>query len=1088
MKQLYTLKSILVLVCIATSFSGLAQTSQTARLTKTTIYYGDWQGEAASGTPTKYKHHYYNEQNLLVGTTDIVPQIKDSETTLEVEKAGDLIPETFTSYTYNKEGLLLSIRERSFKVHDGYYRSWTDYKDIETYEYDTAGQMTLKTTTSSTTEYSWQNGNIVEERNFSLKGEWQNTAKYSNFLEGFKNCPQAVFKTGKYSSSNKIGEYVYDEQGRILSYSEYNIVNPVKDEEGNITSAEKGTLYSLEEYTYEGDLLTSKITSYWNNAQAALVPSSKTENVRVEEGIKTTNYSYVANKETWSIFGSAIVNTEGEYSTDFAPCNLSATQIENETNTILLSCDACESASADAIWNVFRNGVKIGEASAENGKISYTDANLKNGTYCYFIQYATASATDGFNVTTPVDIQVSTDLAAVSNIRVSYKGQVSEGSGTETKLYDVAQVTWDAPNTEMKVVGYNVYTDIKYYQTNPYPVNESTLLSATDCEVKWEAQEQASHTIYVEAVYEFGKKRSEAFAFVVEMPSEEKVETIYTLGDVMGETDENKISKVEKFYYDAGNKLISSATGAYMIGDDESTPEVESEGDILPYDFTLYDYNENKQLTQVRTRKYGVYSGYDKAWADFDIVETYEYNDEGKLSKKTDKARSYSYTWEGNNMVREIETVVSSGSMTYDITYSNFLEGVDNFPQYAIKNAPYSSNQRIFEYTYDDELRLVRSVAYKYGEKQTDESGNVVAIEKGAVDYEETWTYTDGKLMLYEKNIWKSNKNAFEPRIKKVYTETELGMREDTHSYSVGIWTKSGTPKITATTKHYPQTAVTKATLTETAPNTIKISCTVPELTFGSPTYNVLRNGVVVGQLSGYGKTVTFTETEVPNGTWSYFIQAADELHNVGINVSNVLTYSPATELPAVEKIREVENGLTEEGDYHLIIEWEAPESSFTILGYNVYNNIKAYTTNPSPVNGLAVISDTNYTFQWSPEANQEQTIYVETIYSVGKVKSAPFVVKLNGGAVGIQNAYTEKKMRCEGHILKVSAPYSTLNIYSTNGALVGSSNKEITNYEETLNQDSTEQHIDLSYLPTGVYIVKLTTKTGVETLKFFKK
>ena len=143
-----------------------------------------------------------------MGTTDIVPQIKDSETTLEVEKAGDLIPETFTSYTYNKEGLLLSIRERSFKVHDGYYRSWTDYKDIETYEYDTAGQMTLKTTTSSTTEYSWQDGNIVEERNFSLKGEWQNTAKYSNFLEGFKNCPQAVFKTGKYSSSNKIGEYV----------------------------------------------------------------------------------------------------------------------------------------------------------------------------------------------------------------------------------------------------------------------------------------------------------------------------------------------------------------------------------------------------------------------------------------------------------------------------------------------------------------------------------------------------------------------------------------------------------------------------------------------------------------------------------------------------------------------------------------------------------------------------------------------------------------------------------------------------------------------------------------------------------------
>lgn len=1081
MKQLYLQKSFVLFLCLATFLTGYAQTKETVRLTQTATYYGDWQGEAESGTPTKYKHHYYNEHNLLVGTVELVPQVKDSETTLEIEKEGDQIPERFTVYDYDKDGNLLSIRERSFTIHDGYYRSWTDFKDLETYSYDAEGNLSKKTTTSSISEYLWNEGNIVEERNFALEGDWNYTIVYSDFLEGFKNCPKASFKTGKYSSSNKIGEYIYDEKGRVLQFTEYDFLNPVKDEAGNIVSAEKGNPYSQETYTYDGELMTSKIISYWNKAQEKLVPSTKTENVQVEGKIKTTNYTYVASKDSWSIFGSPVIYTDAEYTGTCVPSNFSATQLDGETNTILLSCDKPEAVGDEALWYVFRNGVKIGEATVENGKISYKDALLKNGTYCYFIQYASTERPDGVNTTTPIEIEVRTDLPHVSNIRAAYKGQVVEGSGKETKQYNVALVEWDAPETDLKILGYNVYTDIKYYHTNPYPVNGSTLLSATQSEVKWETSEKASHTIYVEAVYEFGKKRSEPFAFVVEGMAQRKVETIYTLGDIMGDTQDNKISKVEKFYYDAHNNLVCSATGAYLMGDDTDTPEVETEGDILPYDFTIYDYNEKQQLVKVRTRKYGVYSGYDKAWNDFDEVESYEYNAEGKLCKKTDKARSYAYTWEGNNMVREVETVVSSGSMTYDITYSKFLEGVDNLPQYAVKNAPYSSNQRIFEYTYDEQLRLVRSVAYKYGNKELDEEGNIISVEKGTIDYEEIWVYTDDELTLYEKNIWKNNKNTYEPRIKKVYTKTELGMREDTYSYSVGIWTKSGTPKITDTTKHYVQTAVTKFTLTETAPNTIKITCTIPELTFGSPTYNIFRNGIVIGQASGYGNTVTFVDKDVPNGTWDYFIQAADNFHNIGINISDIKTYQPATELPAVKSIREVENMQAEDGDYHLTVEWDAPETDFTILGYNIYTNIMSYTKNPSPVNGPTVFTDRSYTFQWSSAVSTKQTIYVETVYNIGKVKSAPFEVNLNGNAVGVINTSVKKGVQFENNTLKVSEQYYTVKIYNLNGVCVGSS-------QDSFASTAGEKSISLSELPIGIYTIRLTSADGIETIKVLKK
>ncbi len=1080
MKKRYLKNWMAALCCFlaATAVSAQNAETQNETLTQVVTYYGDWQGTDTQGnTPTKIKHHYYDGQNHLVATAELVPVLVDSETTYEEEIPGTQLPERFTQYHYNENGQLTKVTERIYKVNDGYFRAWTDAQEIESYSYGEDGKPARKVTTSRTYEYKWEGENLVEETTISVNGNWIVTATFSDFLEGHTNCPKTVLKTGLYSNNQVVGEYVYDGRGRVLSYTEYAHANPVTDENGRVIKADKGEPVEKTEYTYQGSLMTLQLNSYWDTNTQSYIPKSKTEHAQVADGVKSTSYNYNSVKQTWAKGGTPFVTTKADYNGKYAPTDFNLTYVDGGINHFSLNCTAPE-AAAGAVWKVFRNGVEIGTAAVDGTAVTFEEKGIKNGDYTYFIQCVPAENLGGLNVTTPINVTMATPLAGVNNIRFAQKEQQIEGEGLNALVYNVVEVSWEKPTTELEVLGYNIYTDVKYYHTNPTPVNGPEPITDTKYELRWEANDEKAHSIYVEAVYAYGKKRSAAQGFVFDSQTTEAVKAVYSLGHVMGSAGDDFVNKTENYYYDTNGRIIAVYRSSGLLGDDPETAEVEQTGEQVPYYFRIYDYNEAGQLTTVRQRKYGMYSGYDKVWGDYTVARQYEYDAEGRVTRESDlgdTGHDYVYTWDGNNLVKKVEYSVYPTNALYEIMYSDFVPGADNLPRYAVKDSKQTYNQKIFEYTYDEENRLVYTAVFNIAEKGTDTEGNFYAT-KGTPDYEEKYTYEDGRLVLYEKNKWKTKLEAYAPTNKTEYVKTEMGIRAFAYTCTNDQWTSDGTSKVEAIGDYHQGTAVTDLKIKETAPNKVQLTAKTPKNTFGTPVYNVYRNGVVVGQAKASGNKLTFNEEEVPNGEWVYFIQASDNgLANVGLYSSEPVVYSVNTPLPAVTAIEVLTNGMTDEDRYQLVVAWEAPQHELNLKGYNIYTNIKESTKNPAPDNGVGFFTDPTYTFDWGADTDVEKQIYVETVYSIGKARSEAFTVTLESGKLsGISAVEVPATVCIQGSCLYIDGAYDRLDVYAANGMAVTRANGA--------------QSVDLSALPAGVYVVRLAAGAGAETFKVVKK
>ena len=1066
------LKNVALLMGLLLPLSVMAV--NVGKKTKAVYSYGAMDS-VYSVTPTSVVRSYYDVNNRLARVVEADIMLADHDQTLEVEYPGQEVPRLYSIYDYDANGQLLKVRTRKYGLYSGHDKAWAGFVDAETYEYDADGNMVKKTDVTYITHYVWENGNLKEEiAYYTADGKWSSTIKYISFAEDEVNMPTAALFSDKWKNAWYY-EYEYDKAGNKTVSSQYKVKNAEKDENGVVIGGEKGVMYAQTISTYVDGVLTEQLNGFWNNSADSLNPDSKTVYAVSGDTTAVSNYRYYNGK--WSVFGGVKKHVAGVVDNATAPTGLSVKKVANTTNTLQLTATAPANATSEG-WNVYRNGMLVGEARLADGLLTYQDTLVKNGAWDYFIQQG-----DG-NTSEVVEVTLDTELPAIDGVKIL------KNSANATGDYEVI-IAWTKPNTTLPILGYNVYADIQDYETNPIPENGTSAIPVevtTDTLVWLAAEENLNRTIHIEVVYNIGKVKGQAIPVVLqkeELPLMTKV--IMTMGDAMGMGSDNSASKAEVYYYDNTNKLARKMIYGKLTGTDPDDPDqIYGAGDWIPMTYTAYDYNEKGQLVKTRFRQYGVFSGYNRAWNEFEEEGAFGYDEEGRMTNGSYEAnRMYYYKYDGDNVIQETYSN-NSGIIIYHKYYSNFVEGLVNCPQYAFANSPYglTTNDRIYEYSYDKEGRMDTCRVYKYDNSTIikDDEGNVIGAEKGTPDYEEIWTYEDGILLKYEKNVWKSGKKAYEGKTRTEYTLTPMGTQAVTWSYSVGIWAKGGTSQVTWDVPFSGKSISNlEAKMVEGKVNTVELTAEAPAGYPNNTVWNVFRNGSKIGQATAKRTSLSFVDENVPNGHWDYFIQVEDQHTAMGVNVSNVVELDIYTELPPVTDIRVVSNQLNEVKDYELVLEWDAPQTDLTLKGYNMFVDVLDITKNPSPVNGIHPFTSTTYTYTAATDVKPEKEFMVEAVYNIGKVKSAVLAVVLSkenqegpGGSQGVETVTAANVLFMVGDVLVVNGEYNSLEIVGMNGANVGT-------YCDL-------RHINLSNVPSGIYAVRLNKADGVWSGKIVVK
>ena len=87
-----------------------------------------------------------------------------------------------------------------------------------------------------------------------------------------------------------------------------------------------------------------------------------------------------------------------------AASNLTVEEVAGEVNTMKLTAERPVGALSTTVWNVFRNGCKIGQAT-KTGRtgLEFIDKEVPNGVWDYFIQAEDTHGATGVNVSNVVE-------------------------------------------------------------------------------------------------------------------------------------------------------------------------------------------------------------------------------------------------------------------------------------------------------------------------------------------------------------------------------------------------------------------------------------------------------------------------------------------------------------------------------------------------------------------------------------------------------------------------------------------------------------------------------------------------------------
>lgn len=310
-------------------------------------------------------------------------------------------------------------------------------------------------------------------------------------------------------------------------------------------------------YTYADEAVSEKQTMYYGRYAGYSMAWTAPEELEVGELSTDSLFT-----ECFTLAGVDVAETDSvaletrEYYTGVSPINFKKTIVEDEVNTVDLAAFQTYETFGDPTFQLYRNGVYVGDATytSSNYKIAITDALVPNGTWDYFVLSDVVTSNVAIPITVPLTIEFATELSPATNLRA-----VSTIVGEETYYLSLE---WDAPETELEILGYNIYSDVGD-EAYPLPDNGADSFTAAEYTYEWAVADGAStKEVIVESVYSIGTAKTEAVTF--NLLEEEEETGISSIAD--GGEGERLLS----VYDESGRKLHVSnlkvlSPGIYIV-------------------------------------------------------------------------------------------------------------------------------------------------------------------------------------------------------------------------------------------------------------------------------------------------------------------------------------------------------------------------------------------------------------------------------------------------------------------------------------------------------------------------------------------
>lgn len=390
------------------STSADVEDAPTTRVITCTSTFGDYMGMAKDTDCTAQKLYFYDGNMKLVSVI---------ETATELYSV-DQITQHYNAYRYNEEGLLTAIDVYQYGLYDFGDRSMKPAAGGSTYTYDALGRLVEENLGYNIIRYEYDaDDNVAKEVHYAINSvngseKEGKTLVYSNYIAKGKPCTVV----SSHTDETLTGEFyeqtnTYDAQGRLVkSYRECNVDRTIKV--GSFTTIElvSGTFMQEEHWIHEGNQLSlyEKFISQ-DEESGELIPYLKTVYTQVNEntiGRQSYTAFWMPGAETeWYKSGTYQEDTYTEFAgmTESTALQMvSAAKSEEGMNTAVIEFTVPQMAmfNTNIGFNIYRNGefvttvalmdcfeedgnLKLNE---ENGNLIYTDRDLYNGTYEYFVQ------------------------------------------------------------------------------------------------------------------------------------------------------------------------------------------------------------------------------------------------------------------------------------------------------------------------------------------------------------------------------------------------------------------------------------------------------------------------------------------------------------------------------------------------------------------------------------------------------------------------------------------------------------------------------------------------------------------------------
>lgn len=418
-------------------------------------------------------------------------------------------PKNQTFYEYDEQGRLIS--EENIYTYNDYF----------VYKYDEQGRLV------GYTRYGKTNRNSPD----ATYDKVYHTVTYSDFDEN--NQPRRMdYEDALYASGTYFVLYTYDERGNVL------IEEAWKPDLNSTDESARIPYYKYENKYDENNINIERIKSN-NNWEGGFIYASKEVREKVSDNVyQFTLFNYVEYTQEWSE-RSAATETYAVLDGEYAPRALKADKINNVnfTNAVQLTCNVPVKEVPNAQYIVWYDWEPVDTIAAVDGKITYIAENLPNGRDIEFVIQSYDPVNDVvYNASNVAVANYTVELPVATGLKYDSTtlGTFKDGQGGTHPAYWV-HFSWNAPETDLEILGYNVY---EQGWTVPYTFTTNTNDSLSVYrETSYDSPDQIKEVgIEIAVVYSIGESERIVEVFTVENVAVDVVEMatrVYVAGDYL---------------------------------------------------------------------------------------------------------------------------------------------------------------------------------------------------------------------------------------------------------------------------------------------------------------------------------------------------------------------------------------------------------------------------------------------------------------------------------------------------------------------------------------------------------------------------